>query len=165
MHVLGVAAQMAGDLLKARRLMSQRIAIAREQGNFATISSEAGNLSVVERQLGNLEEAKILAREALDISYRRGDELAIPWIVNGLAAVARDRGEFDRAATLIGIADARMEAASGAWPPAELVHYERTVATLKEAMGSEEFKRAHATGHSMTTSEAVDFALGIRMAR
>jgi tetratricopeptide (TPR) repeat protein len=164
MHVLGVAAQMAGDYLEARHLMSERIALARELGNLATVSSEAGNLSMVERQLGNLDEAEALAREALDIDYQRGDDLAIPWKVNGLAAVATDRGEFNRAATLIGVADATMEAAGGAWPPDELVHYERTVATLIEAMGSAEFARARAAGHSLTTSEAVDFALGTRPA-
>jgi tetratricopeptide (TPR) repeat protein len=162
MHVLAVAAQMAGDFLEARELMSQRIALAREQGNLATISSEAGNLSMVERQLGNLDEAEALAREALEIDLQRGDELSIPWKVNGLAAVAADRGDFNRAAALIGIADTTMEAASGAWPPDELVHYERTVATLTEAMGPAEFEQARLAGRSMTTPEAVDFALGAR---
>ncbi|HSD82363.1 MAG TPA: tetratricopeptide repeat protein [Anaerolineae bacterium] len=162
MHVLGVTAQMAGDFHEARALMSERITLARGMGNLATVSSEAGNLSTVERQLGNLEEAERLAREALDIDYRRGDELAIPWKINGLAAVTADRGEFDRAAVLIGAADATMEAAGGAWPPDELIHYERTVAMLQNALGSIGFARARAVGHSMTTSEAVDFALRIR---
>ena len=160
MHVLGVAAQMAGDFLEAREVMSRRIALAREHGNLATVSSEAGNLSMVERQLGNLDEAEALSREALDIAYRRGDELAVAWMFNGLAAVAADRGEFSRAAALIGIADAGMEAAGGAWPPDELVHYERTVATLNGAMASAEFEWVRAAGRAMTTREAVDFALG-----
>jgi len=162
LHVLGVAAQMAGDFLEARDLMSQRIALAREEGNYATISSEAGNLSMVERQLGNLDQAHALAREALEIDYRRGDDLAIPWKINGLAAVATDSGEFDRAATLIGAADATMRAAGGAWPPDELIQYERTVATLNHSMGSAEFGRKREAGASMTTREAVEFALGIR---
>ncbi|HET9886582.1 MAG TPA: tetratricopeptide repeat protein [bacterium] len=70
------------------------------------MSSEAGNLSMVERQLGNLAEAEALAREALEIDFRQSNEVGIPWKVNGLAAVAKDRGELDRAAALIGIADA-----------------------------------------------------------
>jgi non-specific serine/threonine protein kinase len=164
MHVLGVAAQMAGDFMEAREMMSQRIAMAREQGNLAIISSEAGNLSMVERQLGNLDEAEALSREALQIAYQRGDELATGWMLNGLAAVVRDRGQGERAATLIGIADAAMEAAGGAWPPDELVHYEQTVATLTEAMGSVEFERVRAAGHSMTRPMAMDFALGDRPA-
>jgi hypothetical protein len=90
--------------------------------------------------------------------------MAIPWNLNGLAAATARRGEFGRAATLIGAADATMEAAGGAWPPDELVHYERTVATLTEAMGFADFEQASAAGHSMMTSEAVDFALGTRSA-
>jgi non-specific serine/threonine protein kinase len=164
MHVLGVAAQMAGDLHEARTVMSQRIALAREMGNLYTISIESGNLSMVERQLGNLDAAEALAREALDIDFQRGDEMSIPWKVNGLAAVARDRGEFDRAATLIGIADATMEASGGAWPPDELVHYEQSVATLSKAMGTTEFERVRARGRSMTTPEGVHFALGTHSA-
>lgn len=164
MHVLAAAAQMAGDLLEARDVMRQRIELARETGNLATVSIEGNNLSMVERQLGNIDEAEALVREALDISYRRGDSMAIPWNLNGLAASNAHRGAFDRAATLIGAADATMRAAGGAWPPDELVHYQRTVATLTEAMGSAAFERARIVGNSMTTTEAVDFALGTRSA-
>ena len=164
MHVLAVAAQMAGDFLEARAVMRQRIALARDMGNLATVSIESNNLSMVERQLGNMEEAEALAREALDISYRRGDSMAIPWNLNELAAATASRGESGRAATLIGAADATMKAAGGAWPPDELVHYENTVVRLTEAMGPVEFERARATGRSMTAAEAVDFALGSRSA-
>lgn len=160
MHVLAVGAQMSGDLFEARKLMSQRIAIGRETGNFATISSEAGNLSMVERQLGNLDTAEALAREALTIDCRRGDALSIPWKINGLAAVAADRGEFERAATLVGIADAAMTAAGGAWPPDERQQYERTITLLTETIGTTEFERARAAGHSMIAEDALSFARG-----
>ena len=160
MHVLAVAAQMSGDLDEARALMKQRIELGRETGDLATISIESNNLSMVERQLGNFKDAEDLARQALDISSRRGDSLAMAWNLNGLAASIAQRGDHRRAATLIGAADAAMEAANAAWPPDELVHYNQTVSLLKEAMGSEEFERQHAAGHAMTTSEAVAFALG-----
>jgi tetratricopeptide (TPR) repeat protein len=165
MHVLGVAAQMAGDLHEAHAVMSQRIALAREMGNLAIVSIESGNLSMVERQLGNLDQAEALAREALVIDFGRADELSIPWKVNALAAVAKDRGEFNRAAALIGIADATMAASGGAWPPDELVHYEKTVGALSQAMGSAEFERVRAWGRSLTTPEGVNFALGTDSAR
>jgi tetratricopeptide (TPR) repeat protein len=64
-HVLGVAAQMAGDLLEARDFMTESVALARELGSYAVVSMEASNLSMVERQLGNLDQADALAREAL----------------------------------------------------------------------------------------------------
>ena len=163
-HVLGVAAQMAGDFLEAREWMSERIAVARELGSYAAVSMESSNLSMVERQLGNLERADALAREALEIVQLRGDEWAMPYMLNALAAVATDRGELDRAATIIGAAEAMIEAQGAAWPPDERPHYERTVATLTDAMGSAEFDRAREAGRSMASREVVDFSLGARSA-
>jgi hypothetical protein len=151
---------MAGDFLEAREWMSQRMTLARELGNIAALGMEAGNLSMVERQLGNLERADELAREALEIYYRRSDEWALPYGLSGLAAIAAERREFERAATLVGAAEAMMEAQGAAWPPDERPHYERTVATLAEAMGAVAFERVRAAGHSMGSTEAVDFALG-----
>jgi hypothetical protein len=150
---------MAGDFDEARDLMSRRIALARETGNLATVSSEAGNLSMVERQLGNLAAAEALAGEALEIDHRRGDHWAMPYKVSGLAAVATDRGDWDRAATLIGAAEAMMEREGADWPPDERPHYERMLDRLPKAMGPADFERVRAAGHAMPTDEAVAFAL------
>jgi tetratricopeptide (TPR) repeat protein len=159
LHVLAVAAQMAGDLQEASDLMRQRIDLGRATGNLATIAIESNNLSMVERQLGNLEEAEALARSALDVSSRRGDSLAIAWNLNGLAACAALLGHSQRGAMLVGAADAAMESAGGAWPPDELVHYNRTVSILKEALGLTSFEENRAAGQAMTTAEAIGLAL------
>jgi tetratricopeptide (TPR) repeat protein len=160
LHLLGVGAQIAGDLLEARDWMTQRLALVRTTGNELLIASEASNLSMVERQLGNLDTAGALAREALEIGERNGDQFTKPFAISGLAAIATDRREFERAATLVGAAEAIMEAQHMAWPPDERPHYERMLAVLPEAMGSADFDRARAAGHSMASSEAVDLALG-----
>jgi tetratricopeptide (TPR) repeat protein len=159
LHVLAVAAQMAGDLQEASDLMRQRIEIGRATGNLTTIAIESNNLSMVARQLGNLEEAEALAHSALDISSRRGDSLAIAWNLNGLAACAALLGHSQRGAILVGAADAAMESAGGAWPPDELVHYNRTVSILKEALGLTGFEENRAAGQAMTTAEAIGLAL------
>ncbi len=164
LHLLGAGAQIAGDLLEARDWMTQRLALGRATGNEDLIASEASNLSMVERQLGNLETAEALARDALETGERIGDQFTKPFAISGLAAIATDRREFERAATLVGAAEAIMEAQHMAWPPDERPHYERMLAVLPEAMGSAEFDRARAAGHAMASSEAVDFALGARSA-
>jgi non-specific serine/threonine protein kinase len=160
LHLLGVGAQIAGDLAEARDWMRQRLALVREQGNEALIASEAGNLSMVERQLGNLDESETLIREALEIADRRGDEFMKPFALSGFAAIATERGDDRRAATLVGAAEAIMEAQNMAWPPDERPHYERMLAVLPERMDSAEFERARAAGRSMAIAEAVVFALG-----
>jgi tetratricopeptide (TPR) repeat protein len=159
MHVLGVAAQMAGDFQEAGQVMRARIALGRETGNMAIVGLESGNLSMVERQLGNLEEAERLAHEGLQIAVDRTDELAIPWMTNAVAAVAAARGSHERAATLIGVADTLMAAAGGGWPPDELAQYEGTVKTCTAALGEDGFERIRAIGGAMTTGEGLAYAL------
>jgi tetratricopeptide (TPR) repeat protein len=161
LHLLGVGAQIAGDLLEARDWMTQRLALVRATGNEFLIASEASNLSMVERQVGNLDAAEALAREALEMSERIGDQFTTPFALSGLAAIATERRGFERAATLVGAAEAIMEAQHMAWPPDERPHYERMLATLPEAMGSAEFERVRAAGRSLASRDAVAFALGV----
>lgn len=159
LHLLGVGAQIAGDLPEARDWMSRRLALVRATGNDFLIASEASNLSMVERQLGNLDAAEALAREALEIGRRSGDEFTRPFAITGLAAIAIERGQLERAATLVGAAEAMMEAQHMAWPPDERPHYERMLTVLPEALGTLVFDRARADGRSKTPDEAVEFAL------
>ncbi len=160
LHLLGVGAQIAGDLEDARGWMTQRLALVRKGGNEFLVASEAGNLSMVERQLGHLDEAEALVREALEISVRIGDQFMRPFALSGFAAIATDRGQFERAATLVGAAEAIMEAQGMAWPPDERPHYERMLAVLPDAMGPTEFENARLAGRSMAPLEAVAYALG-----
>jgi tetratricopeptide (TPR) repeat protein len=158
-HVLGVTAQMQGDLEEARRWMSERVQLAREDGSYAILGLEASNLAMVERQLGDLDRAEELLREALEIFRRRRDEWAIPFGLNGLAAVAVERSEFERAATLAAAGDAMVDAQGAAWPPDELEHYERTVAAAQAALEPSTLERARDHGRGLTPDEAVAYAL------
>jgi tetratricopeptide (TPR) repeat protein len=159
LHLLGVGAQIAGDLEEARNWMTQRLAVVRETGNEFLVASEASNLSMVERQLGRLDDAEALARETLEICERIGDQFTRPFAFAGLAAIATERGQYERAATLVGVAESIMEAQHMAWPPDERPHYKRMLADLPEGMGSAQFERARLAGRSMTGREAVAFAL------
>ena len=163
LHLLGVGAQIAGDLTEARGWMTQRLGLLRGTDNEFLIASEAANLSMVERQLGDLDAAEALVREALEIGERIGDEFIKPFAMSGLASIAAERGGFERAATLVGAAEAIMEAQHMAWPPDERPHYERLLETLPAAMGSAEFEEARSRGRSMAAGEVLDFALERRL--
>jgi tetratricopeptide (TPR) repeat protein len=159
LHLLGVGAQTAGDLSEAREWMTQRLALVRMQGNEFLVASEASNLSMVERQLGNLGAAETLAREALELGARIGDEFTKPFAIAGLAAIATERGDGERAATLLGAVEAMMEAQKMEWPPDERPHYEHMLAVLPKAMGAARFERARMIGRAMPSAEAVALAL------
>jgi tetratricopeptide (TPR) repeat protein len=159
LHLLGVGAQIAGDLVEAREWMSRRLALVRAMGNQFLVASEASNLSMVERQLGNLGEAEALAREALAIGQATGDQFTTPFAISGLAAIATERGDHERAATLLGAAERLMETHHMEWPPDERPHYERMLELLPRAMDASEFERARSAGQSMSPTDAVALAL------
>ena len=160
MHVLGVALQMAGDLDGARAIMTERMETGRAHGNLAVVFSEAANLSMVERQLGNLDHAEGLSLEALRIAVDRHDEMAIPWVVNGLAAVTAAKGEHERAATLVGIAEGLLEQAGGEWPPDERAQFEGTLETLATSGDADLVERHRAVGCGMGLEVAVEYSFG-----
>ena len=160
LHLLGVGAQVAGDLHEARGWMTQRLALVRQTDNQFLIASEAANLSMVERQLGELDAAEALAREALEIEARTGDQFTTPFAISGLASIATERSQFERAATLVGAAESIMESQGMAWPPDERPHYEHLLTVLPEEMGVETFEEARNRGGALTVGDAVAFALG-----
>jgi hypothetical protein len=70
----------------------------------------------------------------------------MPYVYNALAATAVDRGEHATAATLLGRANALVEAQGNAWPPDEIVHYERSRAAVAAALPPDELEQAWAAG-------------------
>jgi tetratricopeptide (TPR) repeat protein len=159
LHLLGVGAQIAGNLPEARDWMSRRLALVRTTGNDFLIASEASNLAMVLRQLGELDAAEALCREALEIERRIGARFTTPFAISGLASIALERGDAQRAAVLVGAVEAAMDATQMAWPPDERPHYEALLDRLPGAMGAPAFEQARARGRSTGWDEAVDAAL------
>jgi len=159
LHLLGVGAQIAGDLPEARQWMTQRLDLVRSTNEEFLVASEAANLAMVERQLGNLDRAEELERESLMVGGRIGDEFTKPFAISGLAAICVERGQNQRAATLLGAAEALMEAHHMAWPPDERPHYEHMLEVLPKAMGADDFEHARAAGKALSAAEAVALAL------
>jgi hypothetical protein len=158
-HVLGVALQMSGDLQGARGVMRSRLDWGRAREDRSVVFVESANLSMVERQLGNLGDAEELSLDALRIAAAKHDEMAIPWVLNGLAAVIAAKGDIERAAKLIGIAESLLERAGGKWPPDELAQYEDTLAVLSGAPPATAVEQRRAEGRAMTLDAGVAYAL------
>ncbi len=159
LHVLGVALQMSGDLEGAREVMRERLETGRAANDNSIVFVESANLSMVERQLGNLEEAEALSREAVRITVESGDQMALPWVLNGLAAVTAAKADHERAAVLVGAAEGLLDDAGGEWPPDERAQYEETLVALRTAAPAD-VERWRQIGRAMTVHDAGTFALG-----
>jgi tetratricopeptide (TPR) repeat protein len=158
-HVLGVALQLSGDLEGAREVMAERLRHARETGNDFVVFVESSNLSMVERKLGDLDAAESLSLEALRIVVRKNDQMAIPWVINGLAAVTAAKGSNERAALLLAIAETLLARAGGEWPADEREQYEGTLAAVSAALLPGALDRLRAQAGAMSLDQAVAAAL------
>jgi tetratricopeptide (TPR) repeat protein len=158
LHVLGVALQMSGDLEGAREVMRERLESGRSANNESIVFIESANLSMVERQLGNLDDAEALSRDAVRITIESGDKMALPWVLNGLAAVTEAKSDHERAAVLVGAAEGLLDEAGGEWPPDERAQYEETLVSLRAAPPAD-VERWRQTGRAMSPAEAGAFAL------
>jgi non-specific serine/threonine protein kinase len=158
-HVLGVALQMSGDLEGAREVMEERLERSRAAGNDFVVFVESANLSMVERKLGNLDRAEAYSLEALRIATAKGDQMAIPWVINGLAAVTAAKGRHERAATLLAIAESLLTRAGGEWPADEREQYEGTLAAVSTALPEAALEEARARAAAMTLDEGVAVAM------
>ena len=159
-HVLGPALQMAGDFAGAGKVMETRLERARTAGNDYVVAIESANLSMVERQLGNLDRAEALSRDALRIVAAKRDEMMIPWVINGLAAVTAAQRRHERAATLVGVAESLLAKAGGEWPPDEREQFEGTLATLTAGLTPAALSEARAAGAALGLDGGLAFAMG-----
>jgi hypothetical protein len=151
---------MSGDLEGARDVMAERLRHARESGNDFVVFVEASNLSIVERKLNHLDSAEALSRDALRIVVRKNDQMAIPWVINGLAAVTAAKGHIDRAAQLLAIAESLLARAGGEWPADEREQYETTLTAVSAALPSAGLDRLRADAKAMSLDQATAAALG-----
>jgi hypothetical protein len=158
-HVLGVALQLSGDLDGARDVITQRLRHARESGNEFVVFVESSNLSMVERKLDNIDAAEALSREALRIVVRKNDQMAIPWVINGLAAVTVAKGRTERAAELLAIAESLLARAGGEWPADEREQYEGTLTAVSAVLPHAELDRLRAQAKAMSLDQATAVAL------
>ena len=150
-----MALQLSGDLEGAREnVMAERLRHAREAGNDFVVFIESANLSMVERKLNNLDAAERLSREALRIVVRKNDQMAIPWVVNGLAAVTAAKGKIERAALLLAIAESLLARAGGEWPADEREQTEGTLAAVSAALPPAELDRLRADAAAMNLAQA-----------
>ena len=113
--------------------------------------------SQAERAAGNLMRADALAREAVEFDWKQGDRRALWLDLGHLAAIAVDRREFDRAATLLAAADTLV---TDIGPSEAGNDAEATRAMLAAAMDPAELERAQRSGRAMSAADAAGFALG-----
>jgi predicted ATPase/class 3 adenylate cyclase len=107
LFLLGELAQLQDDLERARTLLEQSLTLCRQSvGMTWAIARRVTSLGQVVLAQGNAARARALFVESLTLCLESRDKVDIPMALTGLAGVAQAQGQLDRAARLLGAAEA-----------------------------------------------------------
>ena len=118
------------------------------------------NLGLVLRAEGDLDGARSTFEAGLRISRRNGDNLGMASAILGLACLAGDAGDWDRAAALHGVAQAFLDRTGNPWQEFDARYRQDSLDQARAHLGDEQLERAYAQGMALSLEKALDLALG-----
>jgi predicted ATPase/DNA-binding SARP family transcriptional activator len=148
-----------GDFQTARPLFEEALGLLRARGDTANVARALFNLGASELELGRFEIAGAHFREGLVLARDAGDREDLAWILEGLGALAAARGAGERAALLLGAADAQLTAMGADHKPYERSLRDRTERALAALPGNPPIVETVARGAAMPPAEAIQLGL------
>jgi predicted ATPase len=153
----GFHALEAGNIPAARAHLEAAAQAAQQIGwESATVQ---GNLGGVLRAERDLDGARSTFEAALRISRRNGDTWNMAGDILGLAFLAGDAGDWDRAAVLHGVAQAVQDRTGNPWQGRHARDRRDSLDQARAHLGDEQLERAYATGMALSLEKALDLAL------
>jgi hypothetical protein len=117
------------------------------------------NMGWVLRQDHDPDGARSSFAEALRTSRRIGDRSGIAYASLGLACLAADAGDWHRAATLHGVAQAFLDPSGQPWEHLEARYRRESLDRVRAHLGQEQFERAYAEGMAPSFDAALNLSL------
>ena len=158
---LGAVALNLGDYASARPPLEESVRLARRRGDKWILGTSLKNLGTVASQQGDHGSARPLHAEALTLKWEIGDKRGVAECFEALAVVEGAQGSAERAARLLGAAEALREAIDAPIIQALRAIYLRTLDSVRSALTKEAFAASWAAGKAMPLEEAIDYALAL----
>ena len=150
-------AQQARD--RAAAIYQECLETYRELGDklgVLMLTNDLGNVAAVQ---GDYARASQLYGQSLTQACELGSKWCIAWGLESLARVATHQQSFARAAYLFAGAKQLFQMTAVRLRQADLVEYERLLATVRTQLGDEQFHACWAQGQTASWEQAVAFAL------
>jgi tetratricopeptide (TPR) repeat protein len=154
----GCGALAAGDVAGARAHFEASLSAMQALG--LSFHHAFDGLGWVRRQEGDRDGAGTLFEEALRMSRKAGDTPCTASACLGLACVAGDIGDWQRASVLHGVAQSMLDTTGEPWDAAEGAYSKDSAERARVQLGDDEFNRGFSKGRHLRVEEAVDLALG-----
>ena len=156
---LGYAKLVAGDIDGAADFLEDAANITREVGAAHAEAHALLNLGLVRLRQEDLDGARASFRWSLESADRAGVPSGVAMGLLGVAAVAAREGDAERAATLLGAADAMLEKIEVSLEPYETRVRQEVLAVVEESLGAEATRDALEAAKDLSVDEVVERAL------
>ena len=143
----------------ARSLLEESLALMRRRGPKGRLAYVLWSLGLVAHDEHHFAEARALFNEGLTTANEVGDPFNIAFLLEAIAGTAAAEGNQERAARLLGFAEAYRQAKFFPLPRSHRSDYDRPISTIRAALDERAFAAAWAEGRAMTLEQAVEYAL------
>jgi predicted ATPase/class 3 adenylate cyclase len=153
----GATALNAGDLPAARAHLEAAGHAAQQIGwESTTLRADLGSVLRAER---DLDDARSAFEAVLRIGRRNGSNWHMALAVAGLACLAGDAGDWDRAAALHGVAQAFRDRTGIPWQGIDVRDRRDSLDQARAHLGDQQLERAYAQGTALGLEKALELAL------
>jgi DNA-binding CsgD family transcriptional regulator len=144
--LLGDLSYIGGDIPGARDILEESLALSRMHGYALAGSRRLTRLGQIARVLGEHEQARAYFDESLRISREGGDQWGLAMALAGMAGLARSQAQLARAASLLGVTQAFLDAFGAPLWPLDRMEFDENVSAVKALLGENEFEAAWSQG-------------------
>ncbi len=149
-----------GDPDSALKLLTSCVAYARSAGDGTNLARYVESLANAQLDAGRIEEAAASWNESLVLFRELSDWFGIIWAMGGLSLVAAARRDDERALRLAAAADRLSRQYSFAPWRFRVDQLDEALRQARARLGHVRAGAAWSLGQTLTTPEAIDFALG-----
>jgi hypothetical protein len=178
MYALGRMARLRGDLEDADTMLTETLAMCREVGHKVGLPLTLAALGNVSLDKGEFVRSATFFRECLEYLRDIGQHWGatgrlkglagvavapwgVPTCLEGIAGLAGERGEYVRAARLLGRVTALRDTSGYRQEPVDRPPFESRLAMMRSAAGEAAFDAALAEGQLLSLDAAMDDAFAL----
>ncbi len=152
-------AMLKGDYELASTLLRETLPVAEESGNRMSYLWNRAHLGFVTLRTGDIEDARRIFVDTMLEFQKDGNTIGVVYGLEGIATLLIAAGKPEKAARLIGCADATREKVPDIRPLIEEADMYRNMAAILSRIGPSGFEVTYDEGRSMALEEAVRYAL------
>lgn len=143
----------------ARSLYEETVAFLRELGDLNFLAYSIRRLAQLLWHEGRYDDAIVQLQESLKLNQDVADPRGVVACLAGFAAVAVGRGQFPRAAQVMGAVETQLADLGIPLLYMDKLEYERNLAIVQAKLDEQAFKNFWIKGTHMSLEQAMDFAL------